>query len=65
MEIGQILNCNYKPKVIFEKLKIPYLPKEQQTKYFDDYKNEESAIKVNKKLIEIYEKKITNILNKI
>ena len=65
LEIGQIWNCNYKPKVIFEKLKIPYLPKEQPIKYFNDYENEESAIKANKKLIEVYEQKIADVLSEI
>jgi hypothetical protein len=54
------------PRVSFDylsKIKIPYLAGELQERYLSDLKNEEEVIKANKKLIEIYEQKISDVLS--
>ncbi|MDD3887751.1 MAG: N-6 DNA methylase [Patescibacteria group bacterium] len=56
------------PRVSFEylsKIKIPYLVEELQERYLSDLKNEEEAINANKKMIEIYEQKISDVLSEI
>lgn len=56
------------PRVSFDylsKIKIPYLAGELQERYLSDLKNEEEVIKANKKLIEIYEQKISDVLSEI
>lgn len=56
------------PRVSFEylsKIKIPYLAEELQERYLSDLKNEEEAINANKKMIEIYEQKISDVLSEI
>lgn len=56
------------PRVSFDylsKIKIPYLAKALQDRYLSDLKNEEEVIKANKKLIEIYEQKISDVLSEI
>lgn len=56
------------PRVSFDylsKIKIPYLSEKLQERYLSDLKNEEEVIKANKKLIEIYEQKISDVLSEI
>lgn len=56
------------PRVSFDylsKIRIPYLAEELQERYLSDLKNEEEVIKANKKLIEIYEQKISDVLSEI
>ena len=56
------------PRISFDYLstiKVPFLIEELQEKYLDQLKNEDEAIRSNKKLIEIYEQKIADVLSEI
>ena len=56
------------PRISFNyisEIKIPYLSEKLQEKYLNDLKDEEIAIMANRKLIEIYEQKISDVLSEI